>query len=233
MKDKKYLVIGGSKGIGLAIVHQLLENGAHVEVVSRSKGELPAHERLTHVTGDVLDEDFDIDLKDGIEGMVYCPGSITLKPFRSLKPQDFQKDFDLNVLGAVKSIRSAQRALKKGDHPSIVLFSTVAVQQGMAFHASIATAKSALEGLTRSLAAEFAPKIRVNAVAPSLTDTQLAEKLLSSPDKREASANRHPLRKVGTPEDIANMATFLLSEKSSWMSGQILGVDGGLSRLRI
>ena len=164
--------------------------------------------------------------------MVYCPGTINLKPFHRIKPEDFIYEFQVNFLGAVKAIQQSLSALKKSDKASIVLFSTVAVQNGMPFHAGIASAKGAIEGLTRSLAAELAPTIRINAIAPSITDTPLAGKLLSSDEKKEASANRHPLKKIGSVTDMVNLIDFLLSDKSAWMTGQILGLDGGMSSTR-
>jgi NAD(P)-dependent dehydrogenase (short-subunit alcohol dehydrogenase family) len=183
------------------------------------------------VTEETLNFDF---LPDFLDGIVYLPGTINLKPFRSLKEQDYIYDFQVNVLGAVKTIKAnLQRLKKSSNYPSIVLVSTVAVSQGMPFHTSVAASKAAIEGITRSLAAELAPKIRVNCVAPSLTDTPLAEKLLNSESKIENSKDRHPLREIGEPEDIASMITFLLSNKSKWMTGQILHVDGGLSSLKI
>jgi NAD(P)-dependent dehydrogenase (short-subunit alcohol dehydrogenase family) len=164
---------------------------------------------------------------------VYCPGSINLKPFHRFSIDEFKNDFEINLLGAVKTIQAALPALKKANGSSVVLFSTVASQLGMPFHASVASAKSAVEGLAKSLAAEYATNgIRVNVVAPSLTDTPLAEKLLSSPEKREASDKRHPLGRVGNPEDIAATVAFLLSEKTAWVTGQILHVDGGMGALK-
>jgi NAD(P)-dependent dehydrogenase (short-subunit alcohol dehydrogenase family) len=233
--EKNFVIIGGSKGIGLALVKQLIGQPEHkVWVFSRTKGNLPDSKQIIHQTLDILKEELPVDqLPAQIDGLAYCPGSITLKPFRSLKTTDLQDDFAINVLGAVKSIQACLKGLKKSADASVVLFSTVAVKQGMAFHASIATAKAGVEGLTKSLAAELAPRIRVNCIAPSLTNTILAEKLLSSPEKKEASDKRHPLRRVGEAEDIAAMAAFLLSDQGSWLSGQIIGVDGGLSTLRV
>jgi NAD(P)-dependent dehydrogenase (short-subunit alcohol dehydrogenase family) len=165
---------------------------------------------------------------------VYCPGTINLKPFARLTEQDFMHDWQVNVLGAVRVLQQAIKSLKKAQGASVVLYSTVAARVGMNFHASVATAKSAVEGLALSLAAEYASgKIRFNVVAPSLTDTPLAAALLSSPEKREASDKRHPLGRVGTPEELAAITAFLLSNQSAWISGQVLGVDGGMSSLKV
>ncbi|WP_419658064.1 short chain dehydrogenase/reductase [Desulfosarcina variabilis str. Montpellier] len=164
---------------------------------------------------------------------MYCPGSIRLRPFHRLKRDDFLADLEINLLGAINAIQACLPGLKRATEPSsIVLFSTVAVETGMPFHASIASAKGAIERLTRSLAAELAPKIRVNAIAPSLTDTNLAKTLLSDDGKRSAAAARHPLKRFGSAADIAAAATFLLEDSSSWISGQILAVDGGMGALR-
>jgi len=229
---RQFVIIGGTRGIGLALVQELLSTENDVIVYARNRDGLP--EEVTHIAFDATTDEFPKDtLPEEIHGLAYCPGSITLKPFRSLKLATFEEDFNINVLGAVKSIKAVLTKLKKSKAGSIVLFSTVAVAQGMPFHASIATAKAAVEGLTRSLAAELAPVVRVNCIAPSLTDTDLAGNLLSTPEKREASDQRHPLRRTGTPEDIAKMAAFLLSDNSSWISGQIIGVDGGMSALRV
>jgi NAD(P)-dependent dehydrogenase (short-subunit alcohol dehydrogenase family) len=171
-------------------------------------------------------------LPDQIDGLVYCPGSIQLKPFARMSTDDFLSDYQLNVIGFVKVLQACLPKLKKSTTASVVLFSTVAVQTGMNFHSLVSTSKGAIEGLTKALAAEFAPVIRVNAIAPSLTDTPLASSLLSSDEKREASSTRHPMRRIGTADDLANMAIFLLSEKSSWMTGQILHVDGGMGTIK-
>lgn len=169
-----------------------------------------------------------------VDGLVYAPGSINLKPFNRLSVDDFKNDFEINVLGAVKMIQKLLPNLKKSESASVVLFSSVAAKLGMPFHASIAASKNAVEGLTKSLAAEFsAQKIRVNAIAPSLTDTNLASQLLATPEKREASAKRHPLQRVGTAEEIAEMAAFLVSDKSSWITGQVFGIDGGMGSVKL
>lgn len=228
MAQQNILVVGGSTGIGLATVKELLQQGASVTVWSRNVGELAGVQGIVHHAVDVLTDELPA-LPPVLDGLVYCPGSINLKPFKSLKPAQFQADFDLNVLGAVRCLQAAEGALKKSSHPAVVLFSTVAVQRGMAFHASIAAAKGAVEGLTRSLAAEWAPLVRINAIAPSLTATPLAERLLSSEDKQKAAADRHPLKRYGSAEEIASMAIFLLSPTAAFMTGQVIGMDGGLS----
>lgn len=225
-----YLLIGGNSGIGLATAEFLKSQGHEILAASRSS------DRLTALGIPV--QPFDardpqtLDLPEALDGLIYFPGTITLKPFHRLTPADFLADFQVNCLGAVHAIQQALPALKKPSAASIVLFSTIAVAQGMAFHASIAAAKAAVEGLTKSLAAEFAPKIRVNAIAPSLTDTPLALPLLGNDAKREAAAKRHPLQTVGDPAHTARLAAFLLSEESSFLTGQILRPDGGLSSIR-
>jgi 3-oxoacyl-[acyl-carrier protein] reductase len=225
---KNYLIIGGNSGIGKAIADILKKEG-HAVILASRKGSDEG--TITYdATKDELKAD---DLPTQLHGLVYCPGSINLKPFHRLTDQEFLDDFSINVMGAVRTIRSVLSRLKNADKSSIVLFSTVAVQQGMPFHASVAAAKGAIEGLTRSLAAELAPKIRVSAIAPSLTNTPLAAKLLSSEDKKKASDERHPLKRTGEAEDIAQMAAFLVSEQASWVTGQIFHVDGGLSALRV
>ncbi len=226
-----YVIVGGSSGIGLALALQLKAEGH--EVVALSRNNAPALEEagITHLVWDVLSEPFPTqELPDVVHGLAYCPGSITLKPFHGLKLDDFQRDLNINLFGAVKAIQALLPALKKASGASVVLFSTVAVGKGMPFHASIAAAKGAIEGLVVSAAAEYAAAgIRFNAIAPSLTDTPLAGRLLSTPEKIELSAKRHPLGRVGTAADIASMAAFLIGEKSTWITGQVLAVDGGMS----
>ena len=226
-----YLIVGGSSGIGRALVDQLTTAGHTVHVWARQRRDLPAAVAFTalDVTSDTAD--LKSAVPNELDGLVYCPGSIDLRSFRSLKPEAFREAFELNVVGAVRCLQAAERTLKKSDWASVVLYSTVAVQRGMPFHAAIASTKGAIEGLTRSLAAEYAPTIRVNAIAPSLTDTPLAEKLLGSEDKREASAKRHPLNRVASPQEIAAMSAFLLSEQAAFVTGQVIGMDGGLSRI--
>ena len=231
--DKTYLVVGGSSGIGLALTRILAAAGHRVIVASRSAASLGETNKVDHIPYDASRSGAPIAIEaETLDGLAYLPGSINLKPFHRLKREDFLQDFELNVLGAVKVIQDTLPLLKKADTSSIVLFSTVAVAQGMSFHTSVAAAKGALEGVARSLAAELAPKIRVNVVAPSITDTPLASRLLSTEDKRQASGKRHPIERVGTPEDMALAANFLLTDQSSWITGQVLGVDGGLSKVK-
>ena len=229
---KNIVVVGGTKGIGKQLVDAL--TGYNRFVIARSQDELLLNEQTTFLPGDVTAPSIDISgLPDVIDGLVYCPGSINLKPFHRLTEADFLNEWQLNFMGAVKIIQQLLPALKKAETPSIVLFSTVAVQTGMPFHASIAAAKGAVEGLTRSLAAELSPKIRVNCIAPSLVQTSLAEKLTNTPEKIEAGGKRHALQRIGQPNDIAAMAEFLLSDKAAWITGQVLHIDGGMSTLKV
>lgn len=231
-KGKNILVVGASSGIGYQLALQLLEQGANVISLSRKA---PENLSIQHITADVTQLQGDTaGLPEELHGLVYCPGSITLKPFARLTKDDFLKEFEINVLGAVSVIQGSLKSLKKApDGASIVLFSTVAVSMGIGFHASIAAAKGAVEGLVKSLAAEFAPnRIKVNAIAPSLTDTPLAQHLLSTPEKREASAKRHPLNRVGSAAELAASALFLLSDDAAWMTGQVLHIDGGMSSVK-
>ena len=232
MDTKKIAVIGASKGIGLALAQQLAELGHQVYATYANTAPSLQYQNITWQHLDVLDPT-PLDLPEILDGLVYCPGTISLKPFNRFSPADFQTDYQLQVLGAIQCIQTALPALKKSEQAAIVLFSTVAVQQGLPFHSLVSASKGAIEGLTRALAAELAPKIRVNAIAPSLTNTPLAENLLNSDAKREANAARHPLKRIGEAADIANMAAFLLSDHASWVSGQILHVDGGISSLRV
>ncbi len=229
-----YLIIGASSGIGAQLAAQLAGQGARVFATHHTSEPFTASGSLSWHPLNVLDESPDLGfLPDTLHGLAYCPGSISLKPFARLKPEDFAKDYQLQLVGAVKVIQAALPKLKSAGQASVVLFSTVAVQMGFNFHTLVAASKGAVEGLTRALAAELAPNIRVNAIAPSITDTPLAASLLNTEEKRSANAQRHPLRKIGAPEDIAHLAEFLLSPKSGWISGQVIHADGGMSSLKV
>lgn len=227
---RSILLIGGNSGIGLATARLLQSQGHLLVAAARTPG--PLEEAGVPVQPFDATDPGALVLPPVLDGFIYFPGSITLKPFHRLTPEDFLNDFRINCLGAVAALQAALPALKAADTASVVLFSTVAVAQGMPFHASIAAAKGAVEGLALSLAAELAPKIRVNVIAPSLTDTPLAGNLLNSDAKKEASAKRHPLQHIGDPADIAELAAYLLSDSSKFLTGQILRPDGGLSSIR-
>lgn len=229
--SKHFAIIGGTSGIGLATVQALQREGHQLSLAGR-KEDVAQSMGLPFQFFDAQNPT-PLTWPEKLDGLVYFPGTIHLKPFHRLTQDDFLKDFQVNCLGAVAALQSALPALKTSGKASAVLFSTIAVAQGMPMHASIATAKGAVEGLTRSLAAEWAPTIRVNAIAPSLTDTPLASNLLNSDLKKEAASKRHPLQQVGKPEDFATLISFLLSDASSFMTGQVLAVDGGLSSVRL
>ncbi|TDE17265.1 SDR family NAD(P)-dependent oxidoreductase [Dyadobacter psychrotolerans] len=233
-KGKNILVVGGSSGIGLSLVKFLHENDAVVYVISRSEN-VDLHEGVKHYQADVTSEFGSIVefLPELLHGLVYSVGSINLKPFNRLSTDDFLNDYRLNVLGAVQIIQQSLKQLKNAGGASIVLISSVAAKIGLPYHASISAAKGGVEGLALALAAELATQqIRVNVVSPSLTDTPMAQNLLSTPEKREASAKRHPLAKYGQPEDISQAIAFLLSENSGWVTGQVIGIDGGMGKLK-
>lgn len=227
---KNIVVIGSGKGIGLACVQALCTKNK-LYALTKSHSEALNMPHVEQILFDSRSEDLSPlkGLPEEIHGLVYCPGSINLKPFHRLTKDDFQADYEQNVLGAVTAIQLLLPNLKRASSASVVLFSTVAAKLGMPFHASIAASKSAVEGLTKTLAAEYsANNIRFNCIAPSLTDTGLAEKLLSSDEKREAAAQRHPLKAIGDPNQMAALVAFLLDDNASWITGQIIGVDGGL-----
>lgn len=235
MQGKHILIIGASSGIGHALALLLQQQGATLYTAGRRQ---PEGITSTHMTWDVTAQpaaEALTQLPDVLHGLVYAPGTINLKPFQRLQPADYQHDLQVNVLGAISAIHATLASMKKSKSASVVLFSTVAAKLGMGLHSSVSVAKSAVEGLTKSLAAEFAPyNVRVNALAPSLTDTPLAETqgLLGTSEKREAANKRHPLNRVGAPEDIAQLAAYLLGDQASWITGQIIGVDGGMGSLK-
>ena len=223
-------MIGGSYGIGLPLV-KILNKEFNVHVACRTNDQLQS-ENVNFIKFDALNDEFDNSLiPDEIHGFVYLPGSINLRPFKGLSVEAFKQDLEINLISLIKVLKTVMPKLIAADNSSIVLMSTVAVQRGMPFHSSVSASKGAIEGLTKSLAAEYAPKIRVNAVAPSIVDTPLANRFLNNDLKIEKSAQKHPLKRVGNSTDIAETINFLLSEKSSWMTGQIIGVDGGTSTL--
>ena len=229
---KNYLIVGASSGIGKSLFEKLgsSENQVYGTYHSTTSDSNPQKMQRLDVLSGALDLSL---LPDTLDGFIYCPGSINLKPFSRITPEEFLKDYELQVLGAIKSIQSVLPRLRESVQASIVLFSTIAVQMGFGFHAQVAASKGAIEGLTRSLAAEFAPQIRVNCIAPSLTQTPLAARLLNTELKVKANNERHPLKRIGKPDDISNMAAFLLSEDSSWITGQIMPVDGGMSSISL
>ena len=229
---KNYLIIGGSSGIGKEISELLSKENI---VFSTSRNELnESNENIRHIKYDVLEDDLDPGLlPNQIDGFVYCPGTINLRPFRSLKLETFRSDLELNLIGAIKTLQIILTRLQQSPSSSIIFYSTVAVKTGMPFHSSVSSSKSALEGLTKSLAAEFAPKIRVNCIAPSIVNTPLANKFLNTEDKIEKAAARHPLNKIGTAKEIAQLTQYLLDEKSKWITGQIINIDGGISSVKV
>lgn len=227
---KNILLIGGSTGIGYELSQKLKEDN-NLFISTRDQGKFNDPNIKTH--GLDLGKEFETDwLPDHLDGFVYLPGTINLRPFKGLKPSVFLDDFNINVMGCVKILQKVLPKIQAAENPSIVMFSTVAVKIGMPFHSSVSSSKGAIEGLTRSLAAEFAPKIRVNSIAPSILDTPLAEKFLNSETKLENSRNRHPLKEIGSPKDISEIVKFLLEDNSKWMTGQIIPFDGGMSSVK-
>ncbi len=230
-ENKNILIIGASTGIGHEAASQILTEGGSVYVAGRHKPDLD----INYIEWDALSPDDSVfnNLPDTLHGLIYCAGTINLKPFGRLTLENFNTDFQINTLGAVAALQPNINRLKKAKGAGVVFFSSVAANTGFTFHTSISLAKGGLQGLAIALAAEFAQAgIRFNVIAPSLTDTPLAELLLSSDDKREASAKRHPLGRFGTTHDMATAATYLISDEAGWITGQILGVDGGMGKLK-
>lgn len=226
---KNIVIIGGSKGIGSAILLQQLETNM-VYNISRNTPDI-THPNLKHFSADVLQDA--LPEIETIDTLIYCPGSINLKPIGSLSIDDFRNDFEINVIGAVKAIQKYLPVLKKGTNPSIVLFSTVAAKLGMPFHASIATAKAGIEGLVKSLGAELASVVRINAIAPTITETSLSAGILRNDRMKENMVERHPMKGYLKPEEVANMANFLISENAKSISGQIFEMDYGIVTFKI
>lgn len=226
---KNIIIIGGSKGIGKAIINNLIDDN-RITNISRTEPEL-SHNNLQHYSLNILNEE--LPSIEEVDTIIYCPGSINLKPINRLNIDDFKNDFEINVIGAIKTIQHFLPQLKKGNNPSILLFSTVASKLGMPYHASIAASKSAIEGIVKSLGAELAPTIRVNAIAPTVTNTQLASKLLRNEKMIDAITERHPLKKFLNPEEVAEMASFLTSDKAKSISGQIMQMDCGIVSFKI
>jgi NAD(P)-dependent dehydrogenase (short-subunit alcohol dehydrogenase family) len=231
LNNKNILIIGGSSGIGLALA-ELLSPSNKIYIASRTSENIVGLD-VIHIPFDATTETLDISLlPEKLDGFVYCPGSINLRPFKGLSTEAFEKDFQINVTGAINSLKNVLGQLSASGNASVVFFSTVAVQTGMPFHSSVAASKGAIEGLTRSLAAEFAPKIRVNAIAPSIVNTPLASKFLNNDIKIEKANDRHPLGRIGNAKEIAQATSFLLGEESSWMTGRVLQLDGGIGNLK-
>jgi 3-oxoacyl-[acyl-carrier protein] reductase len=226
-----YLIIGGSRGIGRGLAERLIVQGFPVITVARS-ADAPSGVQA-HLQADVVADGPPIEaMPDTLAGMAYCPGSIDLRPLRSLSVDDLRRTLEVDLVGAFRCAQATADRLKRHPGSAMLFFSTVAVGQGMSFHATVAAAKGGVEGLARSLAAELAPVVRVNCIAPSLTDTTLAARLLNTPEKRKGAGDRHPLKRVGTVDDIAALGAFLLGPESGWITGQVIAADGGLSRLR-
>ena len=227
---KNILLIGGSTGIGYELSQKLKEDN-NIFISTRNQDKFNHPNIKTNELD--LDKEFETDwLPEHLDGFIYLPGTINLRPFKGLKPSVFIEDFNINVMGCIKILQKVLPKIQAAENPSIVMFSTVAVKMGMPFHSSVSSSKGAIEGLTRSLAAEFAPKIRVNAIAPSMLDTPLAEKFLNSETKLENLRNRHPMKEIGSPKDISEVVKFLLEDNSKWMTGQIIPFDGGMSSVK-
>jgi NAD(P)-dependent dehydrogenase (short-subunit alcohol dehydrogenase family) len=225
---KNFVVIGGSSGIGKSLAEILAEQ---YTVYASFNTNQTVSDKITYFHYNHEQPLNNENLPNVIHGLIYCPGAISLKPFGRISRQTFLEDYNLQVAGAIDCIQQLLPALKASGNASIVLFSTVAVQKGFNFHSLVSASKGAIEGLTKALAAELAPSIRVNCLAPSLTQTPLAASLINTEEKIESNARRHPLKRIGQPEDISKMTAFLLSDDASWITGQIIHIDGGMSTI--
>ena len=225
----KVIIVGGSRGIGKEIINELVNDNMIINL-SRNKPEL-THTNLTHHNIDILTGDLP-ELED-VSSLIYCPGSINLKPINRISLDEFREDFEINVIGAIKAIQKYLPCLKKSNDASILLFSTVATKLGMPYHSSVAASKSAIDGLVKTLGAELAPKIRVNAIAPTITKTDLASKFLRNEKVIENMIERHPLKKILMPEEVSKMAKFLVSKDASSISGQIFNLDAGIVSFKL
>ena len=221
---KNIVIIGGTKGIGKAIVSEVVDNN-NVVCLSRNQSDF-SHDNYTFHNFDALVDDYP-DF-ESVDCLIYCPGSINLKPISTLSLDDFRNDFELNVIGAVRAIKKYLNLLKKSGSASILLFSTVATKLGMPYHASVSVAKSGIDGLVKTLGSELAPKVRINAIAPTITNTELASKILRNDKVIENMVERHPLKKILSSNEVAKMASFLISEDASSISGQIFNMDAGI-----
>ena len=221
---KNIVIIGGTKGIGKAIVSEVVDNN-NVVCLSRNQTDF-SHDNYTFHNFDALVDDYP-DF-ESVDCLIYCPGSINLKPISTLSLDDFRNDFELNVIGAIRAIKKYLKLLKKSESASILLFSTVATKLGMPYHASVSVAKSGIDGLVKTLGSELAPKVRINAIAPTITNTELASKILRNDKVIENMVERHPLKKILSSNEVAKMASFLISEDASSISGQIFNMDAGI-----
>lgn len=228
---KNILIIGASSDIGLEISKLANADGHNIYATSRDDANANNFDNFIQLDPNKSLDELD-DLPEDIDGLVYCPGTINLRSLQRLTLEDIKNEMEVNFYGAFNIIKKVLPNLKKNDGASVVLFSTVAVKTGMPMHSSIAAAKGALEGLAKSLAAELAPRVAINCVAPSIVDTKLAANILLTDERKQASADRHPLKTIGSINSIANSAYFLLQAKENWISGQIFRPDGGLSALK-
>ena len=228
---KNILIIGGSSEIGKEIANSL--DDCQIYIASRTDLLEQKENQTSFIYDPIKDEINKEIIPESLDGFVYCPGTVNLRPFSGTKVETFVEDFEINVLGAIRSLKFVLQNLKNSASASIVFFSSVVIKTGMPFHSSIGVSKGAIEGLSKNLAAELAPTIRVNTIAPSIIKTKLTEKFLNSDVKIENSKLRHPLKQIGYPKDIASLVKFLISDESKWITGQAINIDGGIGSLKI